>query len=233
VYVPAGDGKGTLWASEGAFLVTSKDGGLTWRAVSDTGLGGDFVVLPVAGGLIARKQHGADVVVSRDGKKWAAPRWPAREALSSSFVDPKKAVAVAAPTLVVDAHDRKLVYAVSADGCGLLRSSDGGAKFKETFGQARTRIPKSDVPESWLCPEELRLGAIAPDAKEKGVVWAAGRPGVLRSSDGGKRWKKVADAPDQHEIVSAAATGGLLFVSTAEGATYGTELDSERAKKRP
>lgn len=172
--------RGRLWAAiEAGALVSSPDGGRTWR---DRVPGGpwdthELAIHPAAPDAL-RVAAGDGYFESDDGgASWASPRDGLDVGyLRSVAIDPGRADVV----VVSAASGPRTTYvAGSADG-RLYRRVGSGRWHRVTDG--------------WPTPPRTIAPLLAPGARA-GELWAADDRGVHRSGDGGVSWRQVAGYP--------------------------------------
>lgn len=185
---------GRLWvAIEAGALVSTHDGGRTWR---DRVPGGpwdthEIAIHPEAPELL-RISAGDGYFESPDGgATWETPRqWLEVGYLRSVVIDPGRPDVV-----VVSASSR----ARTAYGAG---RSDGRL-YRRVGGRAWERVM-----DGWPDPPDT-IAPLLLAGRMGGELWAADERGVHHSSDGGSGWKRVAVFPTPPDHLRAIALSGV------------------------
>ena len=168
---------GRLWlAIEAGALVTTPDGGRTWR---DRVPGGPYdtheaAVHPERPDTL-RIAAGDGYYESADGgRTWASPSEGLEVGyLRSVAIDPGDPDVV-----VVSAASRAHAAYVAGRSDGRLYRREGGGAWER-------------VTDGWPDPPETIAPLLVP-GRAPGELWAADERGVHRSGDGGRRWERVA-----------------------------------------
>lgn len=114
--------------------------------------------------------------------------------------------------LAADPSNPQVMYAGTGDGFGSYSAPNGGGIWKTTNGGSTWTRLTGSIPASAGSPLQIGFGSIMKIVvNTSGVVFAATRYGVVRSTDGGSSWQFVL-APQQ-------AIGGVSPLTTS-GATY-------------
>jgi photosystem II stability/assembly factor-like uncharacterized protein len=113
-------------------------------------------------------------------------------------------------SFLVDAHDRKLIYA-GGSPISVYRSEDGGETWRA--------LPDPGMPDRAVMPFACRVMRMAQHPKQPGTIYAALEVnGVMRTTDGGESWSdcsadliRLAQLPHlKSKIVSDTFNEGML-----------------------
>jgi photosystem II stability/assembly factor-like uncharacterized protein len=112
--------------------------------------------------------------------------------------------------------DSQRIYAIvekSADGCGVFRSDDAGASWKQTDTEER------------VCGRTEDFAGITADPRDRDTVYSANTT-TYRSTDAGKSWVGIKGAPggdDYHTVWIDPTNPNIILLGVDQGATLSTD----------
>ncbi|HEY0514163.1 MAG TPA: hypothetical protein VGH73_19810 [Thermoanaerobaculia bacterium] len=196
---------GTLYATTGAGLFKTADGGASWKSIYDGTPGSNLAVDPLHPSTLYVAVYGAILIKSTDGGAHWAP------SAGGLIPDP-----VFVPRILgIDpTNPNRLLLTY---GQGLWRSANAGASWQP----ANAGLPDA---------ESTQISAIAIAGGPAGTAFVATPDGVYRTVDAGVSWQLAAGGLPAAQFVALAAapsdprtvyaTGPGLYRSTDGGATW-------------
>jgi hypothetical protein len=180
---PAFERDGVVVAATEGGLRVSLDAGERWRPPEEPGRS----ILRVA---LAADDRGDPIVFASTWSAFVRGRLGADGELRSlrKILDRPDARCVIEIAPAPDFPTSGLVL-INVAGEGLLRSSDGGARFAPCLSDADEDAPQSGQMPSF--PDSARTIAYSSAFAADGVVWAASGPDLRQSCDRGLSWRRI------------------------------------------
>jgi hypothetical protein len=125
--------------------------------------------------------------------------------------------------VTVDAADPNVIYAgtgeynVGSWGCGILRSTDGGASWQQLAATA-FRVTRGGIPDGSAAIAKLVVSRPAGGDVSNTVVLVGTDVGVYRSPDGGATWSGVLSGATAG-LVASPASPGVFFAGNSDNFT--------------
>jgi photosystem II stability/assembly factor-like uncharacterized protein len=209
-----GQSSGVLYAASDDELLSSPDGGATWKHIElpreALGAGNlrQIAIDPANNDVLYLPLHGSGIVKSDDGgRTWRTVNEDMNN-VSVSFM-------ASHPT------DPAALYAVATDGAGVFKSSDYGDSWSRLNGDGSDQ------------PLVRRTGALVVDPNHPTTLYrTADGARILRSDDGGRSWSlawpelrfssihALATTPSTPTVLYANQAGVGLFRSDDEGGSW-------------
>lgn len=129
--------------------------------------------------------------------------------------------------VTVDAADPNVVYAGTGEynqntwGCGILRSTDGGATWTQ-LGASSFRVTRGGIPNGDASFGKLIVNRPGGGSVGNTVIIGATNVGVFQSADGGATWN----------FVLTGATASLVAHPTTPGEVFAGNSDNFTASRR-
>ena len=105
-------------------------------------------------------------------------------------------------------------YNTNSWGCGILRSTDGGATWTQ-LGATSFRVSVNGVPSGSASFSKILVSRPAPDPSYAPILLGATNVGVFRSVDGGASWSYVLRGTTA-SIVAHPTRAGVLFAGNTD-----------------
>ena len=113
--------------------------------------------------------------------------------VSPSGVVAFPAFGVSVAAVAFDPHNPQTIYVGGGDGCGVLKSTNGGASWRKDGLNGCGTYKKNGTGESITALAISPSGRVLYAGSE--VLGSARGPGVYRSMNGGRSWRRVSDSP--------------------------------------
>jgi len=129
--------------------------------------------------------------------------------------------------VTIDAADPNVVFAATGEyntnswGCGILRSTDGGASWTQ-LGATSFRVTSGGIPRGSASFGKLIVSRPPGGTLSNTVVIGSTNVAVFRSADGGSTWS----------VVLTGATASLVAHPTQPGVVYAGNSDNFTASRR-